>query len=40
MRGALRQYLFFGYKRLMANAPYFGIPFGIGKHHLFSSPIA
>ncbi|CAO1621435.1 unnamed protein product [Parajaminaea phylloscopi] len=30
MRGALRQYLFYGYKRIMANAPYFGIPFGIG----------
>lgn len=30
MAGALRGYLFYGYKRLMAQAPYFAVPFGVG----------
>ncbi|PWN98414.1 putative ubiquinol-cytochrome c reductase complex 11 kDa protein [Tilletiopsis washingtonensis] len=30
MAGALKGYLFFGYKRIMAQVPYFAVPFGIG----------
>ncbi|PWN31087.1 putative ubiquinol-cytochrome c reductase complex 11 kda protein [Jaminaea rosea] len=30
MGGAFRQYMIFGYKRLMAQLPYFGIPLAIG----------
>lgn len=37
MNGALRQYLFYGYKRIMANAPYFAIPFGAGEYFLVAS---
>ncbi|UZJ51015.1 hypothetical protein CBS101457_000335 [Exobasidium rhododendri] len=29
MRGALKGYVFYGYKRLMQQAPYFVLPFGI-----------
>lgn len=31
MRGALHNYAFFGFKRIMAQAPYFAIPFAAGK---------
>lgn len=31
MHGALRGYIFYGYKRIMQQAPYFAIPVGIGE---------
>lgn len=31
MGGAFRQYMFYGYKRIMAQLPYFGIPVAIGE---------
>lgn len=34
MAGALRNYLFFGYKRIMQQAPYFAIPFALGAFSL------
>ncbi|PWN89663.1 putative ubiquinol-cytochrome c reductase complex 11 kda protein [Acaromyces ingoldii] len=30
MHGAFRNYAFYGYKRIVAQAPYFAIPFAIG----------
>lgn len=38
MRGALKGYLFFGYKRIMAQVPYFAVPFGIG-YAIVSLPV-
>ena len=32
MHGALRGYVFYGYKRIMQQAPYFALPFGIGEY--------
>jgi ubiquinol-cytochrome c reductase subunit 8 len=31
MHGALRGYVFYGYKRIMQQAPYFALPVGIGE---------
>lgn len=31
MKGALHSYLFYGFKRIMQQAPYFAIPFAAGK---------
>ena len=31
MKGALRNYIFYGYKRIMQQAPYFAVPFAIGR---------
>ncbi|PWY96963.1 putative ubiquinol-cytochrome c reductase complex 11 kda protein [Testicularia cyperi] len=30
MKGALKGYIFFGFKRIMAQAPYFALPFAVG----------
>ncbi|EPQ31442.1 uncharacterized protein PFL1_00777 [Pseudozyma flocculosa PF-1] len=30
VKNAVRDYIFFGYKRLMQQAPYFAIPFAVG----------
>jgi hypothetical protein len=35
MRGALRAYVFYGYKRIITQVPYFAIPFGLCKYHDF-----
>jgi hypothetical protein len=34
MHGALQGYVFYGYKRIMQQAPYFAIPFGLGEFGL------
>lgn len=31
MKGALHSYVFYGFKRIMQQAPYFVLPFGVGK---------
>lgn len=31
MKGALHQYVFYGFKRIMQQAPYFVVPFAAGK---------
>lgn len=31
MRGALHSYIFYGFKRIMQQAPYFAVPFAAGK---------
>ncbi len=31
MRGALHSYVFYGFKRIMQQAPYFALPFAVGK---------
>ncbi|GAC92886.1 hypothetical protein PHSY_000444 [Pseudozyma hubeiensis SY62] len=30
MKGALHSYVFYGFKRIMQQAPYFVLPFGVG----------
>lgn len=40
MAGALRNYLFHGYRRIMYNVPYFAIPIGAGEFETARRPIA
>lgn len=39
MHGAFRSYAFYGYKRIIAQAPYFAIPLAIGEHRQTSLSI-
>lgn len=34
MKGALHSYLFYGFKRIMQQAPYFAVPFAAGKFRI------
>lgn len=36
MHGALQGYLFFGFRRIMQQAPYFAVPFGLGELNALS----